>query len=106
VQFGAEGDSPSDPPAGGQSRHLARLHRHGLHRSGRHRLLALAGQEDETKKRFYGVKQDIEYLSRIVYDWLLKNGAWPRPNMSSARAMAAIRAPAHRLHLQTDWASA
>ena len=31
--------------AGRQSRHLARLHRPGVHRSGRHRLLPLAGRQ-------------------------------------------------------------
>jgi carboxypeptidase C (cathepsin A) len=74
VQFGAEGNSPSDPatlldnpgtwldftdlvfidPVGtGFSR--ARI------------------AEDEAKKKFYATGADIEYLSRIVYDWLVKN---------------------------------
>ena len=29
---------------------------------------------DETKKLFWGPDQDIAYLSKIVYDWLVKNG--------------------------------
>jgi carboxypeptidase C (cathepsin A) len=28
---------------------------------------------DETKKQFYSTTPDIEYLSRVVYDWLVKN---------------------------------
>ena len=28
---------------------------------------------DETKKQFYSTTPDIEYLSRIIYDWLVKN---------------------------------
>ncbi len=75
VAFGAEGQSPSDPatltdnpgtwldftdmvfvdPIGtGFSRSLV--------------------SEDESKKQFYGPDQDIEYLSKCVYDWLVKNG--------------------------------
>jgi carboxypeptidase C (cathepsin A) len=29
--------------------------------------------EDETKKLFYSTNSDIEYLSRVIYDWLVKN---------------------------------
>ncbi len=29
---------------------------------------------DETKKDFYDAKTDIDYLSRVVYDWLVENG--------------------------------
>src|SRR5258707_7499032 len=29
---------------------------------------------DEAKKEFYGPDQDIAYLSKCVYDWLVKNG--------------------------------
>jgi len=29
--------------------------------------------EAETKKQFYSTTPDIEYLSRIIYDWLVKN---------------------------------
>jgi carboxypeptidase C (cathepsin A) len=28
---------------------------------------------DETKKQFYSTTPDIEYLSRVIYDWLVKN---------------------------------
>jgi carboxypeptidase C (cathepsin A) len=30
--------------------------------------------EDQAKKLFYAATPDIEYLSRIIYDWLVKNG--------------------------------
>src|ERR1700722_14950356 len=30
-------------------------------------------KEDEAKKRFYNPKADIEYLSRVIFDWLVKN---------------------------------
>src|SRR5215470_8939546 len=74
VQFGAEGNSLSDPatlldnqgtwldftdlvfidPVGTGFSH-ARI------------------PEDEAKKKFYATGPDIEYLSRIIYDWLVKN---------------------------------
>jgi carboxypeptidase C (cathepsin A) len=28
---------------------------------------------DDTKREFYGTENDIHYLSRVIYDWLLKN---------------------------------
>ena len=75
IQFAEQGDSPSDP---------ARLTDNpgtwlpfsdlvfidpigtGFSRS----LVAAA----ETKKFFYSTTPDIEYLSRVIYDWLVKNG--------------------------------
>src|SRR5262249_54321047 len=35
--------------------------------------------KEETVKRFYGVKQDVEYLSHVIFDWLLKNGRMSSP---------------------------
>jgi carboxypeptidase C (cathepsin A) len=75
IEFGDQGDSPSDPaklldnpgtwldftdlvfidPVGtGFSRSLV--------------------STDETKKQFYATEPDIHYLSRIIFDWLVKNG--------------------------------
>ena len=74
LNVGNEGDSPSDP---------ATLHDNpgtwldftdlvfidpigtGFSRS--------TVSADETKKQFYSTTPDIEYLSRVVYDWLVKN---------------------------------
>jgi carboxypeptidase C (cathepsin A) len=102
VQFGAEGDSPSDParltdnpstwldftdlvfidPVGtGFSRSLV--------------------SEEETKKRFYGVKQDIDYLSRVVYDWLLKNGRMTSPKYVVGESYGGFRGPRIAHTLQT-----
>ncbi len=74
IKFGDEGDSPSDPatlldnpgtwldftdmvfidPIGtGFSRSLT--------------------TPEETKKQFYTTEADIHYLSRVIYDWLVKN---------------------------------
>jgi len=103
VQFGAQGDSPSDPavlvdnpgtwldftdmvfidPVGtGFSRSLV--------------------DKDETKKRFYSIKPDIEYLSRIVYDWLLKNGRMASPKYVAGESYGGFRAPKITYYLQTQ----
>jgi carboxypeptidase C (cathepsin A) len=102
VQFGAQGDSPSDParltdnpgtwldftdmvfidPVGtGFSRSLV--------------------DKDETKKQFYSIKPDIEYLSRIVYDWLLKNGRMASPKYVAGESYGGFRAPKITYYLQT-----
>lgn len=102
VQFGAQGDSPSDPaqlvdnpgawldftdmvfidPVGtGFSRSLV--------------------DNEETKKRFYSIKPDIEYLSRIVYDWLLKNGRMASPKYVTGESYGGYRVPRITYFLQT-----
>ncbi len=103
VQFGAQGDGPSDPavlvdnpgtwmdftdmvfidPVGtGFSRSLV--------------------DKDETKKRFYSIKPDIEYLSRIVYDWLLKYGRMASPKYVTGESYGGFRAPKITYFLQTQ----
>ena len=103
VQFGAQGDAPSDParlvdnpgtwldftdlvfidPVGtGFSRSLV--------------------DKEETKKRFYSIKPDIEYLSRIVYDWLLKNGRMASPKYVTGESYGGYRAPRITYYLQTQ----
>ncbi|MFI4966693.1 MAG: S10 family peptidase [Caulobacterales bacterium] len=102
VQFGAQGDGPSDPavlvdnpgtwmdftdmvfidPVGtGFSRSLV--------------------DKDETKKLFYSIKPDIEYLSRIVYDWLLQNGRMASPKYVAGESYGGFRAPKITYFLQT-----
>jgi carboxypeptidase C (cathepsin A) len=103
VQFGAQGDSPSDsaqlidnpgtwldvtdmvfidPVGTGFSRSLV--------------------DKDETKKRFYSIKPDIEYLSRIVYDWLLKNGRMASPKYVAGESYGGYRVPRITYFLQTQ----
>jgi carboxypeptidase C (cathepsin A) len=102
IQFGAAGDSASDPavlrdnpgtwldftdlvfidPVGtGFSRSLLK--------------------QDETDKKFFMIKPDIEYLSRIVYDWLLKNGRMASPKYVVGESYGGYRAPAIAHELQT-----
>jgi len=81
VQFGAQGDAPSDsavlqdnPYTWLDFTDLVFIDPVGTGFS-RSRTTP-----EESKKAFFGVKQDIAYLSRIVYDWLLKNGRMTSPN--------------------------
>jgi carboxypeptidase C (cathepsin A) len=74
VQFGAAGDSPSDPSVASDNSatwldftDLVFIDPVGTGFS--HSLV----KEDETKKRFYNPKADVEYLSRVIFDWLVKN---------------------------------
>jgi len=102
VQFGAAGDSPSDPavtrdnpgtwldftdlvfidPVGtGYSRSLLK--------------------QEETDKTFFTIRGDIQYLSRIVYDWLQKNGRMASPKYVVGESYGGYRAPALAHELQT-----
>jgi carboxypeptidase C (cathepsin A) len=56
---------------------------------------------DKTKKDFYGSEQDIKYLSRIVYDWLVKNGRLRAPKYVMGESYGGYRAPRIALALQT-----
>jgi carboxypeptidase C (cathepsin A) len=74
VQFGAEGNSPSDPAVARDNpgtwldfTDMVFIDPVGTGFS-RARI-----PEEEAKKKFYATDADIEYLSRIVYDWLVKN---------------------------------
>ncbi len=102
VQFGANGDSPSDParlvdnPASWiDFTDLVFIDPVGTGFS-----RSLVG-EDETKRRFYAVQPDIEYLSRIVYDWLLKNGRLPSPKYVVGESYGGFRGPRVTHYLQT-----
>ena len=103
VQFGAEGDSPSaftrlednpaswldftdlvfiDPIGTGFSRSLV--------------------SEEESKRRFFGVKQDIDYLSRIVFDYMVKTERLASPKYLVGESYGGFRGPRLAYALQTD----
>ena len=103
IQFGAQGDGPSDPvrlidnpgtwldftdlvfidPVGtGYSRSLE--------------------EPEQTKKDFFQVKEDVAYLSRIVFDWLVKNGRMASPKYVVGESYGGYRAPAIAHYLQTE----
>lgn len=75
IEFGRQGDSPSDQPIlkdnPGTWLDFTDLVFIDPIGTGFSRSLA---SREETKKQFYSTDPDIHYLSRIIYDWLVKNG--------------------------------
>jgi carboxypeptidase C (cathepsin A) len=102
VQFGAEGNSPSDPAIAIDNQgswldfsDLVFIDPVGTGFS-RSRVA-----EDETKKKFYGTGPDIEYLSRIVYDWLVKNDRLLSRKYIVGESYGGFRGPRITHYLQT-----
>ena len=58
-------------------------------------------EESEAKKKFYTMKTDISYLSRIIYDWLAKNGRLSSPKYIVGESYGGFRAPRIAHYLQT-----
>jgi carboxypeptidase C (cathepsin A) len=102
VQFGAEGDSPSDPAVAVDNAgswldftDLVFIDPVGTGFS-RARV-----PEAEAKKAFYSTKADIEYLSRIIYDWLVKNGRLTSRKYLVGESYGGFRGPRITHYLQT-----
>ena len=103
VNFGVEGDSPSDP---------ATLHDNPGTWLGFTDLVFIdpvgtgfsrsLEETEQTKKDFFQVKQDVAYLSRIVFDWLVKNGRMASPKYVVGESYGGYRAPAIAHYLQTE----
>jgi carboxypeptidase C (cathepsin A) len=102
VQFGAQGDSPSDPAVlvdnPGTWMDVTDMVFIDPVGTGFSRSLV---DKDESKKRFYSIKPDIEYLSRTVYDWLLKNGRMASPKYITGESYGGYRTPRITYFLQT-----
>jgi carboxypeptidase C (cathepsin A) len=103
VNFGVEGDTPSapatlrdnpgtwlgftdlvfiDPVGTGYSRALV--------------------DDKEATKQFYSTDSDIKYLSRIVYDWLVKNGRMTSRKYLVGESYGGFRGPRITDYLQTQ----
>ncbi|NCT66428.1 MAG: peptidase S10 [Rhodanobacteraceae bacterium] len=102
VQFGAAGDSPSDPAIAHDNpgswldfTDLVFIDPVGTGFS-RARI-----GEDEAKKKFYATEADIEYLSRIVYDWLVKNERLGARKYLVGESYGGFRGPRITHYLQT-----
>ena len=102
VQFGAEGNSPSDPALAIDNQgnwlditDLVFIDPVGTGFS-RARIA-----EDEAKKKFYATGPDIEYLSRIVYDWLVKNDRLLSRKYIVGESYGGFRGPRITHYLQT-----
>lgn len=102
LQFGAQGDSPSDPPvlADNPGTWLDFTDMVFIDPVGTGFSRSLVDRE-ETKKRFYSIDPDISYLSRIVYDWLLKNGRMASPKYVTGESYGGYRGPRIAYHLQS-----
>ncbi len=102
VGFGAEGQSPSDPATltdnPGTWLDFTDLVFIDPIGTGFSRSLV---SEDETKKLFYGPDQDIAYLSRIVYDYLVKNGRLQSRKYLVGESYGGYRAPRLTSYLQS-----
>jgi carboxypeptidase C (cathepsin A) len=103
IQFGEEGDSPSDPAKLNDNpgtwldfTDLVFIDPIG---TGYSRSLVPA---DETKKQFYNTENDIHYLSRIVYDWLVKNGRLSSRKYLVGESYGGYRGPRITHYLQTQ----
>ena len=101
VQFGDKGDVPSDlkvtdnPDSWLDMSDLVFIDPVG---TGYSRSLT---DEAETKKEFYTTEADITYLSRVVYDWLVKNNRLRSPKFLMGESYGGYRAPRLALNLQT-----
>ncbi len=103
LAFGEEGNSPSDPaklvdnpgtwldftdlvfidPVGtGYSRSLV--------------------APDETKKQFFTTEADIHYLSRVIFDWLVRNGRMGSRKYLVGESYGGYRGPRITHYLQTQ----
>ena len=57
---------------------------------------------DETKKQFFSTEPDIQYLSRIIYDWLVKNGRLSSRKYLAGESYGGYRGPRITHYLQSQ----
>jgi carboxypeptidase C (cathepsin A) len=103
VAFGDEGDSPSDPATLTDNpgtwldfTDLVFLDPVG---TGFSRSLV---PTDETKRDFYSTENDIHYLSRVIYDWLVKNQRLRARKYLAGESYGGYRVPRITHYLQTQ----
>lgn len=102
VQFGAEGNSPSDPatPIDNPGSWLDFTDLVFIDPVGTGFSRALV-DEEVAKKKFYSTQADIEYLSRIIYDWLVKNERLESRKYLVGESYGGFRGPRITHYLQT-----
>lgn len=103
VQFGAQGDAPSDAPIARDNPNswidftdLVFIDPVG---TGFSRSLV---DEEKTKKAFYANDPDIKYLSKVVYDWLVKAGRLRSPKYLVGESYGGYRVPRIAYELQSQ----
>ena len=103
VQFGAQGDAPSDAPVATDNPNswldftdLVFIDPVG---TGFSRSLV---DEEKTRKAFYANDPDIKYLSKVVYDWLVKNGRLRSKKFVMGESYGGYRGPRIAYELQSQ----
>jgi carboxypeptidase C (cathepsin A) len=102
VQFGSEGNSPSDPSTAldNAGSWLGFTDLVFIDPVGTGYSYAQV-PESEARKRFYNAKADVEYLSRIMFDWLVKNERLTSPKYLVGESYGGFRGPRITHFLQT-----
>jgi carboxypeptidase C (cathepsin A) len=103
LQFGNEGDSPSDRPVltDNQGTWLDFTDLVFIDPIGTGFSRSLV-PEDQAKKLFYSTEPDIEYLSRVVYDWLVKNNRMDSRKYLVGESYGGFRGPRMTYFLQSQ----
>ncbi len=103
LQVGNEGDSPSDSPVLSDNpgtwldfTDLVFIDPIGTGFS------RASVPEDEAKKLFYSTTPDIDYLSRVIYDWLVKNGRLDSKKYLVGESYGGFRGPRVTYYLQSQ----
>lgn len=103
IDFGGEGDSASDPPAlkdnPGTWLDFTDLVFIDPIGTGFSRSVESA---DQTKKDFYSTENDIQYLSRIIFDWLSKNRRMQSRKYLVGESYGGYRVPRIAHYLQSQ----
>ena len=103
LQFGNQGDSPSEPSnfTDNQGTWLDFTDLVFIDPIGTGFSRSLVS-EAQTKKLFYTTVPDIEYLSRIVYDWLVKNDRLDSRKYLVGESYGGFRGPRITYYLQSQ----
>jgi len=101
--IGNQGDSPSDPPTlvdnPGTWLDFTDLVFIDPIGTGFSRSLV---PEDQAKKLFYSTEPDIDYLSRVIYDWLVKNDRLDSRKYLVGESYGGFRGPRITYYLQSQ----
>ncbi len=102
VAFGDEGDSPSDPSIlrDNPGTWLGFTDLVFIDPIGTGYSRALVDDKQATKD-FYSTDADIKYLSRIMYDWLVKNGRMDSRKYYVGESYGGFRGPRITAYMQT-----
>ncbi|WP_329740820.1 S10 family serine carboxypeptidase-like protein [Dyella sp. A6] len=103
VDFGVEGDTPSEPAVlhDNPGTWLGFTDLVFIDPVGTGFSRALVDQKKAVKD-FYSTDSDIHYLSRIIYDWLLKNGRMESRKYLVGESYGGFRGPRITEYLQTQ----